>query len=388
MKTYDYIIAGAGAAGLQLAWFMANDPFFRQKQILLIEKEPKNKNDRTWCFWEQGTGPFEEIVFRVWEQAYFGSKGYSNSFSLAPYAYKMIQAIDFYTYILDFLKQQANIHIRYEEVKDIQETDTKVRVNTSKGYYTGNKLFSSIFDPQEIQIQKKHPVLSQHFIGWFLKTEDPVFNPGEIAFMDFDIPQRGNTRFMYLLPFSKHEALLEYTLFSEKLLTDEEYEKGIEDYLQEKNIRSYTVTAKEKGSIPMTSFNFSKKTTQHHMPIGTAGGWTKASTGFTFKNTTEKTKQLTEFLKHNTDLRKFNTPSRFSFYDRILLDILFRKNELGSMIFSKLFRKNKPQTILRFLEEKTSFTQELSIMWSVADRNFTGTFFRCLVPRSIKKYDS
>ena len=388
MKKYDYIIAGAGAAGLQLAWFMTHDPFFRQKQILLIEKEPKNMNDRTWCFWEKGTGPFEEVVYRSWEKAYFGSKTYSSSFSLAPYSYKMIRAIDFYNYILAFLQQLTNVHIRYAEVKDIQETDNEVLVHTAKTSYCGSKLFSSIFNPQEMQAQKKHPVLAQHFIGWFVKTEEPVFNPGEIAFMDFDIPQKGNTRFMYVLPSSKHEALLEYTLFSEKLLPKEEYEQGIEDYLKKKNIASYTVVAKEKGSIPMTSFNFSKNTTQNRMPIGTAGGWTKASTGFTFKNTTEKTKQLTEFLKHHGDLRKFDTPSRFDFYDSILLDILFRKNELGSMIFSKLFRKNKPQTIFRFLEEKTRFNEELGIMWSVADKNFTNAFFRYVQRHFFKKYDS
>ena len=37
MKYYDYIITGAGAAGLMLAFRLAKDSFFDQKSILIID---------------------------------------------------------------------------------------------------------------------------------------------------------------------------------------------------------------------------------------------------------------------------------------------------------------------------------------------------------------
>ena len=40
---------------------------FNDKKILLMDKEPKTKNDRTWCFWEKEAGFFEEIVYKKWE---------------------------------------------------------------------------------------------------------------------------------------------------------------------------------------------------------------------------------------------------------------------------------------------------------------------------------
>jgi lycopene beta-cyclase len=52
-QIYDYIIVGAGAAGLMLANAMALDPFFSDKRILILDKDPKEANDRTWCFWEK-----------------------------------------------------------------------------------------------------------------------------------------------------------------------------------------------------------------------------------------------------------------------------------------------------------------------------------------------
>ena len=53
MNRFDYIVAGAGAAGLSLIVHMIESGAFSNKKILLIERHPKTKNDRTWCFWEE-----------------------------------------------------------------------------------------------------------------------------------------------------------------------------------------------------------------------------------------------------------------------------------------------------------------------------------------------
>ena len=53
---YDYIIAGAGCAGLSLAVHMIHSGKFSDKKILIVDKDDKQKNDRTWCFWEKEPG--------------------------------------------------------------------------------------------------------------------------------------------------------------------------------------------------------------------------------------------------------------------------------------------------------------------------------------------
>jgi len=108
--------------------------------------------------------------------------------------------------------------------------------------------------------------------------------------MDFSVEQQGNTRFMYVLPTSSTEALLEYTLFSKDLLSKDEYENEIETYLHKLGITEYEIVEKEQGTIPMTSYQFWKHNTKNILNIGSAGGWTKASTGYTFKNTTKNRK--------------------------------------------------------------------------------------------------
>jgi lycopene beta-cyclase len=185
---------------------------------------------------------------------------------------------------------------------------------------------------------------------------------------------------MYVLPTSKNEALLEYTLFSHKHLNNREYETEIKSYIDKLGITDYEIIEKEKGSIPMTCYPFWKKNTKNVINIGTAGGWTKASTGYTFKNSSKKSKALVNFLIYETDFRKFYKKDKFWFYDLLLLDILDQKNELGSSIFSALFKKGNPSLIFKFLDEETSVWEDLQVIWKCP----TGLFVRALFQRVFK----
>ena len=182
--------------------------------------------------------------------------------------------------------------------------------------------------------------------------------------MDFNIPQENETRFIYLLPKNSHEALVEYTLFSKNLLKTEEYENGIESYLESKGIVDFTIEEKEKGSIPMTCFPFYKLNTPSLLHIGTAGGWTKPSTGFTFMNTRRKIDSLLSFLKTKKPLDAFSFKNRFLFYDLLFIDVLTKYNDQGSNLFARMFQKNHPVDVLRFIDEKSSFLKEIKIFIS------------------------
>ena len=107
-------------------------------------------------------------------------------------------------------------------------------------------------------------------MGWFIKRKDGIFDDTVATFMDFNLPQNGNTRFMYVLPIDKKTALFEYTLFSKNRLEYSEYEQAILDYLKKKNIFDYELLEKEHGSIPMTSFKFEQLNSNRIVNIGTA----------------------------------------------------------------------------------------------------------------------
>ena len=379
MNNYDYIIIGAGASGLLLADAMGQDSFFTTKNILLLDKDSKKINDRTWCYWEKGEGQFETILNRTWNTILFEGKQVSKKTDISPYQYKMIRGIDFYDHYLNRIKNYPNIDFRQEEVLDLLENSALVSIKTVGGTYTGNYVFNSIFDYKMTTKQTTYPVLQQHFIGWTIKTEHPVFNPNQVTYMDFSIPQKGNTRFMYILPFSETTALVEYTLFSKDLLKKEEYEQEIENYISSKfNIESYEVLEKEKGSIPMTCYDFREHHTDRIRYIGTAGGWAKPSTGYTLMSTVKKTPKLIDFIKKGKPLKKLKFKNRFWYYDLLLLDVLYTDNANGYHVFETLFKNSSPQNVFKFLDEQSSILEDIRFINSCPKLPFIKAFFKRL----------
>ena len=143
------------------------------------------------------------------------------------------------------------------------------------------------------------------------------------------------------------------------------------EYLKKKGIDKFNVIEKEKGNIPMTCFPFKKSNTNKLIYIGTAGGWTKPSTGYTIKNAIEKTKEITSLIYWNNSLDNFNKNNRFWYYDLILLDVLIATKGNGYKAFSYMFKRNNPIRILKFLDEKTSVFEEVPILLSVNKVPFT-----------------
>ncbi|CAM4027766.1 lycopene cyclase family protein [Flavobacterium antarcticum] len=363
MEKYTFIFAGAGLSSLMTVYEMIQSGLFSEQKILLIDANSKKTNDRTWSFWEKEGGEFDSIVIQKYQTAFFKSNRFSRKLDLQPYVYKSIRGVDFYNKIFELLSQQPNVAFIEARISNYSETNEGIAVETNLGTYYGEKLFNSLYNPNPVASQTKYPLVQQHFIGWFIKTKNPIFTPETATFMDFSINQKDTTRFMYVLPTSKTEALLEYTLFSPDLLKKEEYETGIVDYIKNLGITEYEIIEEEHGNIPMTCYPFWKHNTQNVLNIGSAGGWTKASTGYTFKNTTKKSKEVVRFLQNHSDFRKFHKDNKFWFYDLLLIDILFRRNEIGSTIFSSMFRKAKASLIFKFLDEETSLWEDLKVIW-------------------------
>ena len=234
--------------------------------------------------------------------------------------------------------------------------------------------------PKEVTSQKKFPLIHQHFIGWFIKSKEAVFTPNCATFMDFSVELKNNTQFMYVLPTATTEALLEYTLFSKNLLSKEEYETEIQNYITKLGITEYEIIEKEAGNIPMTCYPFWKNNTKNIVQIGSAGGWTKASTGYTFKNAVKKSKALVQFLKTESDFRKFHKKDKFWFYDLLLLDILNSKNHLGPNIFSAMFKSGSSEVVFKFLDEETTFLEDLQVIWRCPKMPFIVALLNRLKP--------
>jgi len=380
-NTFDYIITGAGCAGLSLVQHMIKSGGFTGKKILLIDKDAKTKNDRTWCFWEQQPGLFEAIVKKQWKQLWFRSHGFSKKLAIAPYAYKLIRGIDFYTYCLNEISRQPNITFLTASVDEIFSTAARGTGVVADGKtYRANLIFNSILFQKPILKLKEYWLL-QHFKGWFIETATPQFDEQVGTLMDFRTAQDKGATFFYVLPFSPTQALVEYTLFSKELLPDDVYETALNAYVtQTLNIPVYDVTEKEFGVIPMSNYSF--PTGENNIVnIGTAGGHTKASSGYTFTFIQKSSAAIVESLLRNSlTFSKPHGSKRFHFYDSVLLYILHNNTLRGADIFTDFFKHNKPQQVLKFLDNETSVPEEVQLISSLPTMPFLKAALKQVAP--------
>ena len=363
---YDYIIAGSGCSGLSLLYKIYQTTELQDKSILVIDKDQKNKNDRTWCYWEQKLGPFESIVHSKWNKLEFITDSFQKIQALESYTYKMIRGIDFYNFVLDYIKKFKKVNFIFEEIIEISSYKDCCFIKTNKNTYEGKYVFNStpIFNPK---INKQNSLL-QHFNGWVIETKKKSFDSKIGRLMDFNITQEDGATFMYVLPISDKEALVEYTLFSPDVLKKEKYTIALTRYIKEVlEIDDYTIKHKESGIIPMSLAKFKGNPKKNIFNIGTAGGYTKASTGYTFQFIQKNISKIVDKLK----VDKYpKIPITFGekvnqWFDKTLLDVLINRKMSGKDVFCKLFKNNKLETILAFLSNESNFSMKLSIMKSL-----------------------
>lgn len=376
----DIIVCGAGCAGLSLLVRLIESGKFKDKKILLVDKELKNRNDRTWCFWEEGEGTFEPIVYKRWDELWFHSYYLSKSLNLQPYQYKLIRGIDFYNHCLSMIKQQPNIHFLQAPVERVFSNSSEGTGIVAGGeVYKSGYVFNSILFGKP-QLKQHQYWLLQHFKGWIIETKEDVFNPTSGNLMDFRTDQSEGATFVYVLPFAPNKALVEYTLFSKELLQPEAYQRALKTYLKEHwKLEDYIVLEEEWGVIPMTNATF-PSVEGNIIYLGTAGGQTKASSGYTFQFIQKQTAAIVESLiqKGHPFTGALNS-RRFHFYDSVLLHILHHRSLPGDLIFSHLFQKNKAAQVFRFLDNDTTLPQELRIISTLP----TMPFLKAAVARSL-----
>jgi lycopene beta-cyclase len=372
---YDYIIAGAGCAGLSLLCRMISSGKFNNKRILLTDKDTKNRNDRTWCFWETGEGYFEELVYKKWDKLWFHGTGFSKLFDTAPYKYKMIRGIDFYRYCFLQIKDCPNIDIAYGHVSEVSTGEPIASIQLNGKKITAELVFNSFHSPI-VKEQHKHYLL-QHFKGWIIETDSTSFNPAEATLMDFRVPQENGTSFVYVMPFSPTSALIEYTLFTPSLLQDEAYDEAlaayIANYLPDK---SYTIRELEFGIIPMTNQSFPQRDGRI-INIGIRGGLTKPSTGYTFNFIQRDAERIVNSLSYGeARLKRQATNKKFMFYDSVLLNVLATKKYPGAELFTYMFRQNKITSIFRFLDNESLLHEDLKLISTLPFFPFLKAGFR------------
>jgi lycopene beta-cyclase len=369
---YDFIVAGAGAAGLSLVWNLVNNPSFSDQKILLIDRDFSHTNTKTWCFWNQEYIPLPDLIHKSWSGIHVATHTTNSIKPLAQTSYMCIRSGDWSRGMMQELSKHPAITVLQDEVLHLEEQDDGVILHTSTGKWHGGFALQSV--RQQPAPTPALYALKQHFLGLEIHAKRPVFNPDAMTLMDFRVNQNNATAFMYVLPFSATHAMVEYTLFSDSILKDDIYHSEITRYLHVQyglQPDDYEIIGTERGCIPMEIIPPQRTNIKRVLPIGAVSAITKPSTGYAFTRILKQSKGLAEWLLNPVGTPpEFVSPARFRFYDLLLMSILTKDSLQSSLIFGALFSNNSMDTIFRFLDESTGLTEEGRIFWRLPWKPF------------------
>ncbi|WP_427450396.1 lycopene beta-cyclase CrtY [Litorimonas sp. WD9-15] len=273
-ETPDMIIVGAGLSGLLTAWRCLDvNPGLT---IEIVEASDQIAGDHTWSF---------------------------NLTDVAPDLQDWIKPFIAYQwdrYDVKFPKRERTLDIPYctgnsETLRacvqpHIESGRLQVRLNTRVETLSpdhvvlgnGEKLSATcVLDARGFEPNNDVFLGYQKFVGHVIKTETPhgVERP---IIMDATVEQLGGYRFVYCLPYSETELLVEDTYYTDGPdLQSQEVDARIKDYIRDRlRVDEYEVVRREKGVLPITLAV--KKDAYYPPAIGIRGGFFHAVTGYSF----------------------------------------------------------------------------------------------------------
>jgi len=366
-RRFDLMFAGLGPAAYALL-----DALERRGlgglRVALIDREATRGNDRTWCFWERDAGPFETLVSHSWSALEvhppLSSEAKGRRLPLSSYRYKMIRAGDFFA-AMERRFPASETRTRFvAEVDEVTEDPGGATVRIGQELLSAPFLFDSTAAPTAAP--KGYDFLLQHFKGLDLCTESPAFDPDVATFMDFRVAQQGGTCFVYVLPTSETEALVEFTVFSKELWPRDAYDAPLEQYLHEVlGVTDYRVSREEYGVIPMSDLRVAGHSGTRIIRLGSAGGRTKGSTGFTFTRVVRHAEALAAAYAATGEPRAAEPSRLFRYLDGVMLRSLASGRVAGATFFSQLLARNPIERVLAFLDDDTTAAETLALMGTV-----------------------
>ncbi len=384
-KNYDYIIAGAGASGLSLAWYLLNSPL-KERKILIVDADFAINNEKTWCFWHDGNPEFSNLIHKSWSSAKVGIHNNVMSHRLDKYPYHCIRSGAYRDFILSKIRSHPSFDLTESEIVEIKGDENRPILITPQNHYAADYIFQSCFVPPEFSSSDVKYPLVQSFLGYEIETQASTFDSESFMLMDFDDTYKSGLAFMYVLPWSEHSALVEYTIFDSRIRDKEFFEKKVEVYLSNKyglKRIDYKISRKEYGEIPMQDLPYVPWYKKRVLNLGRSGGLTKPTTGYTFTRIHEHSKDIVKQLRETgSPALPHRSSFRYRAYDLWLLHIMHENPEDAYRIFATLFSKNDVDSIFKFLEEENSLLEDLKIMgslpyipffkaiWKSADRMF------------------
>ena len=238
--SFDCLIVGGGLAGpLLFCALKAQNPSAR---VLLIERGSLIGGNHTWCFHESdiawAQSPWiRKLISKSWQGYDVLFPQYKRTIDTA---YHAIKSQDLHRLLVEQYADDILLEMRVESLN-----------SSSVTLASGETLKASCVVDARGWGEVTRPVGYQKFVGLDLKLKK---NHGRdrVLLKDVLIPQIDGYRFIYILPWSDNELLIEDTYYSESPELDQEViQERILSYAQTAGFEVEQILRVESGCLPL-----------------------------------------------------------------------------------------------------------------------------------------
>jgi len=353
MRDDPILILGGGLAGLSLAVQLVRRDV--RRPITVLEPRTAYSDDRTWCFWDTDDHPFRDAVAqRWWQWRVTPADGAAITRTTRRYPYCRLPAGVFHETALAILRAAGNVSlIQGVTVRDLWgESGGWVTAVTDRGPYRAPLVFDGRPPGPGSWPLNGHPFMWQDFMGWRVQGRPGSFDPAVPDLMDFRGGAHDDIRFLYVLPLSDREALLESTTFTRAPAGHAAHTSRLRAALAERCGAPTAIAATEQGRIPMTTAPPPRPAWPNVIPIGTRAGAHRGSTGYAFLAIQRHAAALAARVAAGRPGPVPMRAAHIDVLDRIFLTRLLLDPAGAPALFGRMFARVPTDRMVRFLTER------------------------------------
>lgn len=353
---YDYAIIGAGVSGLVLAWLLCDSHLCGpggSRTILLIDGARDDDELRTLSCWSVEPTALEPLVRHAWQVVRLQLGADAREFALRDYRYRTLFFADLQREAKARLARVGRHRLIQGRVRALTEDAEGVTLTVGDAPLRARLVFDSRFHLPALTVDTgRFHLLRQHFHGWVVRVPRDVFDPAAATLFDFRVDAPAGRAFVYVLPMSPREALVELVT-----LDTMDAEPVLRAYLQ----RAFglapehvEIVDREAGVSPMTEQPFPWAAGARVRRIGIAAGRVKASTGYALTRILQDCAGIVAGLEQRGALvPPPAAPGLYRVMDAVLLEVWEREPAAIPGIFQALFAKNPADRVFAFLDERS-----------------------------------
>lgn len=362
LDSYDVVVIGGGCSGLSLATRLAGLGT-SSPATLVLEERSAYAHDRIWCSFKDPEAPPQAAICHAWDTMRVTGARVGTSFNCTVTPYQMVHSGEFYRISESTITQSTQVHLKM--ASSIIKKPVKHKGMWQIESTTGTVEARYIVDTRPRQRPERDGAkLWQSFYGQEIECDADVFDSSYGDLMDFSAATACGAQhifpeavcFVYVLPTSSRQALVEFTVFGpDPLSPDLLSELCLKAIAQRVGDVGFTVLRTEHGMLPMGVRSLASDNDPSYVFAGLTAGGARPSSGYAFSRIQRWAADCADALAlQKAPLGHAKDSLVLRAMDALFLKVVRSRPHAAPDLFAALFAAADTQSVIRFMSDRAT----------------------------------